>query len=88
MLLGQHHVDPAALARGDRLNHALEGLAFVAKDVLMVIDDFAPCGSSYDIQRFHREADRITSCPDLIASPLNLAQCLSGVLTEKLMFVL
>lgn len=39
--------------------NALEGLAFSAKDVVMTIDDFAPAGSQYDVQRFHREADRI-----------------------------
>lgn len=39
--------------------NALEGLAFAAKDVLLVVDDFAPTGATSDIQRYHREADRL-----------------------------
>jgi len=39
--------------------NSLEELAFVAKDAIIVIDDFAPAGSSYDIQRYHKEADRV-----------------------------
>jgi hypothetical protein len=39
--------------------NALQGLAFLAKDALLVIDDFAPTGSSADVQRLHREADRL-----------------------------
>ena len=39
--------------------NALEGLAFTAKDTLLTIDDFAPNGTTYDVQRVHREADRI-----------------------------
>jgi hypothetical protein len=39
--------------------NSLEGLAFAAKDALLVVDDFAPGGSSSDVQRFHREADRL-----------------------------
>jgi len=39
--------------------NALEGIAFAAKDALLVIDDFAPSGTSADVARFHREADRI-----------------------------
>jgi hypothetical protein len=39
--------------------NANEALAFTLKDVVMVIDDFAPTGSSTDIQRMHREADRL-----------------------------
>ena len=34
--------------------NALEGLAFSAKDVLLVVDDFAPTGSATDVQRMHR----------------------------------
>jgi hypothetical protein len=36
-----------------------EALAFLAKDVLLPIDDFAPGGSEADIQRLHRDADRL-----------------------------
>jgi hypothetical protein len=39
--------------------NALEGLAFQAKDAVLVVDDFCPTGSYMDIQRYHREADRI-----------------------------
>lgn len=39
--------------------NALEGLAFAAKDALLAVDDFAPAGSQADVQRLHREADRI-----------------------------
>jgi hypothetical protein len=39
--------------------NALEGLAFAAKDALLVVDDFAPAGSMADAERAHREADRI-----------------------------
>lgn len=39
--------------------NALEGLTFFAKDVMSVVDDFAPTGSTSDVQRMHREADRI-----------------------------
>ena len=39
--------------------NALEGTAFAAKDALLVVDDFAPTGSTFDVQRMHREADRI-----------------------------
>ncbi len=39
--------------------NALEGLAFAAKDTLLVVDDFCPTGSAIDIQRYHKEADRL-----------------------------
>jgi len=39
--------------------NALEAIAFAAKDALLAVDDFAPTGSTGDIQRFHREADRL-----------------------------
>jgi hypothetical protein len=39
--------------------NALEGLAFYTKDALFVVDDFAPTGSQGDVQRFHRDADRV-----------------------------
>jgi hypothetical protein len=39
--------------------NSLEGLAFAAKDVVLVVDDFCPTGSAADIQRYHREADRL-----------------------------
>ncbi len=39
--------------------NALEGLAFAGKDVLVTVDDFAPEGSSHDIQRYHATAARL-----------------------------
>ena len=39
--------------------NALEGLAFSAKDALLVVDDFCPTGAAHDVQRYHREADRL-----------------------------
>jgi hypothetical protein len=39
--------------------NSLEGLAFIMKDALLVVDDFCPTGSTADVQRYHREADRI-----------------------------
>lgn len=39
--------------------NSLEGLCFAAKDSVTVVDDFAPTGTAYDRQRFHREADRL-----------------------------
>jgi hypothetical protein len=40
-------------------SNALEGLAFQAKDALLVIDDFAPSGGATEISRYHRDADRL-----------------------------
>ena len=40
-------------------DNALETLAFLAKDALLVVDDFCPTGSQYDIQAMHRKADRL-----------------------------
>ena len=39
--------------------NALEMLAFHAKDALLIIDDFAPQGSTSDVARFHAAADRV-----------------------------
>lgn len=39
--------------------NALEVMAFCAKDAIFTIDDFAPTGSSADVQRYHREAERV-----------------------------
>lgn len=39
--------------------NALERLAFIAKDMLLVVDDFAPGGGAQDVQRRHRDADRL-----------------------------
>jgi len=37
----------------------LEYQAFLAKDTILVIDDFSPCGTQADVARFHRDADRV-----------------------------
>lgn len=47
---------PAAWSSTD---NALEGLAFAAKDALLVVDDFCPVGTKYDMQTMHRKADRL-----------------------------
>ena len=39
--------------------NALEALAFAAKDCVLVVDDFCPAGSSSDVQRLHKDADRL-----------------------------
>ena len=39
--------------------NALEILALTAKDALLVVDDFAPQGTAFDVARLHREADRL-----------------------------
>jgi hypothetical protein len=39
--------------------NALELVAHAAKDAPLIIDDFAPTGSQYDVSAFHRRADRI-----------------------------
>jgi hypothetical protein len=39
--------------------NALEGLAFLAKDALLVIDDFKPGGSRSEIDGWHAKADRV-----------------------------
>jgi hypothetical protein len=39
--------------------NSLEGTAHVLKDAVLLVDDFAPTGSSYDVARSHRDADRI-----------------------------
>jgi len=39
--------------------NSLEGLTFSAKDTLLVIDDFAPGGGQFDVQKLHQKADRV-----------------------------
>ncbi len=62
--LGQQHFGAGMDARHfagswSSTGNALEGLAFALKDAVLVIDDFAPNGSSADVARMHREADRV-----------------------------
>jgi hypothetical protein len=62
--LGVQHLGPGMDAQHLPANWSStanfnEMLAFYAKDTLLVIDDFAPGGSEADIQRLHRDADRL-----------------------------
>jgi hypothetical protein len=61
-LCQQHYgpeLDARRLTSWESTENAIEGQAFQAKDQLMVLDDFAPIGSSYDVQRWHKRADRV-----------------------------
>lgn len=62
--LAQQHFGPEMDSRHlpaswSSTGNALEGVAFAAKDAILVVDDFAPTGATWDIQRYHREADRL-----------------------------
>ena len=62
--LAQQHFGPEMDSRHlpaswSSTGNALEGLAFTAKDALLVVDDFCPTGSASDVQRSHKEADRL-----------------------------
>jgi len=62
--LSQQHFGPALDARHlpgswSSTGNALEYSAFLCKDAVFVVDDFAPAGSSGDVQRLHRDADRL-----------------------------
>lgn len=62
--LAQQHYGPEMTARHlpcswSSTGNALESLSFLVKDALLCVDDFAPCGSVYDISNMHRQADRI-----------------------------
>jgi hypothetical protein len=39
--------------------NSLEEMAFLAKDVLLVVDDFAPQGNQYEISDYHGKAERL-----------------------------
>src|SRR5918994_4761807 len=61
-LCQQHYgleLDARRLASWESTENAIEGQAFQAKDQVMVLDDFAPTGSTYDVQRWHKKADRV-----------------------------
>ncbi len=58
----QHYgagLDARHLSSWESTENAIEGQAFQAKDQLMVLDDFAPSGTSHDVQRWHSKADRV-----------------------------
>src|SRR5919107_3855479 len=52
-------LDARHLTSWESTENAIEGQAFQTKDQLMVLDDFAPTGSTYDVQRWHKKADRV-----------------------------
>jgi hypothetical protein len=61
-LLAQHFgpgLNARHLVSWESTENAIEGMGFAAKDAVVVIDDFAPTGTSYDVQRWHRKADRV-----------------------------
>ncbi|HZA24274.1 MAG TPA: DUF927 domain-containing protein, partial [Dehalococcoidia bacterium] len=75
--LAQQHFGPGMDARHlpgswTSTANALEGLAFTAKDVLLVVDDFAPTGSAADIQRMHRKADRLLRAQGNLSARLRM----------------
>jgi hypothetical protein len=39
--------------------NSLEKESFLAKDVLLVIDDYAPYGSTYEVSSYHKTAERV-----------------------------
>ncbi len=52
-------MDARRLLSWESTENAIEAQAFTLKDQLLVLDDFAPTGTSYDIQRWHKKADRV-----------------------------
>jgi hypothetical protein len=52
-------LDARNLTSWESTENAIEGQAFQAKDQILVLDDFAPTGSSNDVQRWHKKADRV-----------------------------
>jgi hypothetical protein len=53
-------MDPKNLpANWSSTENALESVASAARHALIVVDDFAPSGSTADINRYHRTADRL-----------------------------
>jgi hypothetical protein len=61
-LLAQAHFAPALsspAANWASTANANEKLAFLAKDVLFLIDDFAPNGPMYEVQKMHQSAERL-----------------------------
>jgi hypothetical protein len=52
-------IDARRLMSWEATENALEIQAFALKDQVMVIDDYNPVGSSYDVQRWNKKADRV-----------------------------
>jgi hypothetical protein len=61
-LFGRHFgagLDARHLVSWESTENAIEAQAFALKNALVVVDDFAPNGTAYDVQRWHKKADRI-----------------------------
>ena len=57
-LFQQHYgaeLDSRRLLSWESTENAIEGQAFTLKDQLLILDDFAPTGTSYDLQRWHKK---------------------------------
>ena len=52
-------LDARHLLSWESTENAIEAQAFTLKNALVVLDDFAPNGTSYDVQRWHKKADRV-----------------------------
>jgi hypothetical protein len=52
-------IDARRLTSWEATENALEIQAFALKDQVMVVDDYNPVGSSYDLQRWNKKADRV-----------------------------
>jgi hypothetical protein len=61
--LAQQHFAPGMDARHlvgwHSTANSIEALAFSAKEAILVVDDFAPSGTSSDVQRLHGQAARV-----------------------------
>jgi hypothetical protein len=62
--LAQQHWGPAMIARRlpdswSSTSNSNEALAFLAKDALLVVDDFCPTGAQADVARANKDADRL-----------------------------
>ncbi len=62
--LAQQHFGPGMDARHlpaswSSTGNSLEAIGFIAKDAVLVVDDFCPVGAQSDIARAHRDADRV-----------------------------
>ena len=60
----QAHYGPAFNSRNlpgnwESTDNSLEKQAFLLKDAVLVVDDFAPTGTTGDVARMHRRADRL-----------------------------
>lgn len=52
-------LDARHLLSWESTENAIEAQAFTLKNALVVLDDFAPNGTSNDVQRWHKKADRV-----------------------------